>query len=134
MLNKNMLLDLAQKYGTPLFVYDADVAVERYKELRRFIPCSRLRIFYALKANYNPGVVRILKDAGCGIDAVSPAEVEFAIRMGFPVDRIIYTANNMTDLEFEKVVRTGVVINIGSLSRLAKVAKSYSSLSSWRTC
>ena len=129
MLNRDSLLGFAKEYGTPLFVYDGDLAVERYKELYKFIPCSRLQVFYALKANYNPGLVRLLRDAGSGIDAVSPAEVEYALRLGFPVDRIIYTANNMTDAEFKKVARTGVVINIGSLSRLAKVARDYKGMS-----
>ena len=91
MLNREYLLGLAKEFGTPLFVYDGDLAVERYRDLYNFIPCSRLQVFYALKANYNPGLVRLLRDAGSGIDAVSPAEVEFAMRLGFPADRIIYT-------------------------------------------
>ncbi len=129
MLNRELLLNAARENGTPLFVYDADMVVDRYRDLYKFIPCPRLQIFYALKANYNPALVRALRDAGCGIDAVSPAEVEFAMRMGFPVDRIIYTANNMTDAEFDKVARTGVIVNIGSLSRLAKIARDYKGMS-----
>ncbi|MBO5900478.1 MAG: diaminopimelate decarboxylase, partial [Lentisphaeria bacterium] len=129
MLSRDFLLDLAKEYGTPLFVYDGDLSVERYRDLYKFIPNKRLQVFYALKANYNPGLVSMLRDAGSGIDAVSPAEVEFALRLGFPVDRIIYTANNMTDAEFDRVAKTGVVINIGSLSRLAKVARDYKGIS-----
>ena len=129
MLNRECLLGLAKEYGTPLFVYDGDMAVERYRDLYDFIPYKHLQVFYALKANYNPGLVRMLRDAGSGIDAVRPAEVEYAMRLGFPVDRIIYTANNMTDAEFRRVAQTGVVINIGSLSRLAKVARDYKGIS-----
>ena len=129
MLSRDFLLELAKEYGTPLFVYDGDLSVERYRDLYKFIPNKRLQVFYALKANYNPGLVSMLRDAGSGIDAVSPAEVEFALRLGFPVDRIIYTANNMTDAEFDRVAKTGVVINIGSLSRLAKVARDYKGIS-----
>ncbi len=123
MLNQELLLRLAAQYGTPLFVYDGDMVVERYRDLFRFIPYPKLRIHYALKANYNPTLLRLLKEAGAGLDTVSPGEVAFALKLGFPKERIIYTANNMTDEEFDSVMHTGVVMNIGSLSRLRKVAE-----------
>ncbi len=125
MLDRDFLLSAAQKYGTPLFVYDGDMILERYRDLFRFMPTSALRIQYALKANFNAGILALLRDAGSGIDAVSPGEVEYALRLGFSPERIIYTANNMTDAEFDRVNKTGVVMNIGSLSRLGKVARDY---------
>ncbi len=121
-MNNAQLLELAKRYGTPLFVYDGDTVRARYRDLFRFIPYPGLRVHYALKANYNPAILALLRDEGAGIDAVSPAEVAYALRLGFPPDRIIYTANNMTDAEFERVFKTGVVMNLGSLSRLKKVA------------
>ena len=57
MLERELLLKLAAEYGTPLFVYDGDMVVERYNDLFRFIPWERLRIHYALKANYNPALL-----------------------------------------------------------------------------
>lgn len=125
MLNREFLLSAAKKYGTPLFVYDGDLVLERYHDLFRFLPDPALRIHYALKANFNAGILHILRDAGSGIDAVSPGEVQYALRLGFAPEKIIYTANNMTDAEFDKVQKLGVLMNIGSLSRLAKVAKNY---------
>ena len=124
-MDQELLLKLSREYGTPLFVYDADLVRERYRDLFRFIPYPQLEIHYALKANYQIGILEALRDEGCGIDAVSPAEVELALRLGFAKDRIIYTANNMTDAEFERVFRTGVVMNVGSLSRLGKLAKKH---------
>lgn len=119
MENKNFLT-LAERFGTPLFVYDGDVLLERFQDLCRFIAHPRLQLHYALKANFNPALLTLLRDAGCGIDAVSPGEVEYALSLGFAPEKIIYTANNMTDAEFEKVYQTGVVMNIGELSRLRK--------------
>ena len=66
MLERELLLKLAAEYGTPLFVYDGDMVVERYNDLFRFIPWERLRIHYALKANYNPALLTLLRDAGAG--------------------------------------------------------------------
>ena len=125
MLTRTMLLELAGQYGTPLFVYDGDLAVERFRDLGKFITWPRLGIHYALKANYNPALLELFRDAGAGIDAVSPAEVLYALKLGFARDKIIYTANNMTDAEFESVFSTGVLMNIGSLSRLRKFAAAH---------
>ena len=125
MISDTTLLKLAGQFGTPLFVYDGDMVQKCCRELYDFIPCPNLVIHYALKANYNVGLLKLLRDAGAGIDAVSPAEVELALRLGFTKDKIIYTANNMTDAEFEKVRITNVLMNIGSLSRLRKIAKNY---------
>lgn len=125
MIDRETFIALARRYGTPLFVYDGDLMLERYADLFRFIPTDALRIHYALKANYNPALLSLLRDAGAGIDAVSPAEVELALALGFPEDRIIYTANNMTDAEFARVMATGVTVNIGSLSRLKKCAREF---------
>ena len=125
MITNDKFVELARTYGTPLFVYDGDLMLERYRELFSFIPCRRLHIHYALKANYNPALLTLLRDAGSGIDAVSPGEVALALALGFSPDRIIYTANNMTDAEFDRVMKTGVTVNIGSLSRLKKCADKY---------
>ncbi|MCQ2379146.1 MAG: diaminopimelate decarboxylase [Victivallaceae bacterium] len=125
MISDAALLELARRYGTPLFVYDADHAVAQYRALFERIPWPGLEIHYALKANYNPHLALALRDAGAGIDAVSPAEVQYALRLGFPKEKIIYTANNMTDAEFERVCATGVLMNIGSLSRLRKIARDH---------
>ncbi len=122
MPDRELLLRLARTYGTPLFVYDGDMVLERYRDLFRFIRCPGLRIRYALKANYNVGLLKLLRDAGAGLDTVSPGEVVLALKLGFPKERIIYTANNMTDAEFEMVRSLGVTMNIGSLSRLRKIA------------
>lgn len=125
MIIREKFVELARTYGTPLFVYDGDLMVERYHDLFRFIPEKDLHIHYALKANYNPALLKLLRDEGAGIDAVSPGEVVLALKLGFDREKIIYTANNMTDAEFDRVMKTGVTVNIGSLSRLKKCAAKY---------
>ena len=125
MIAVEKLISLARQYGTPLFVYDGSLMLERFHDLFRFIPYDELSIHYALKANYNPALLTLLRDAGAGIDAVSPGEVALALALGFDKEKIIYTANNMTDAEFDRVMQSGVTVNIGSLSRLKKCARSY---------
>lgn len=125
MISNSVMLEAAKKFGTPLFLYDIDKIRECYKSLFKFIPYKGLKIHYALKANYNIAVLKALRDIGCGLDTVSPGEVALALELGFKKEDIIYTANNMTDAEFDEVYHTGVVMNIGELSRLEKMAKNY---------
>jgi diaminopimelate decarboxylase len=93
--------------------------------LKRCFPYDKLKIFYALKANYNPHILMFMKDYGFYLDTVSPTEVILAIKLGFDKDRIMFTANNMTDKDMEIVKEQGVLFNIDSLSRLETFAKTY---------
>lgn len=122
MMTNQQLISLARCYGTPLYVYDGEMILQRYRDLFSFIPYPKLEIHYAVKANYNPGILRLLQQAGCGIDAVSPGDVNCALKMGYAKDKIILTANNMTDEECDRMLADGVLLNVGSLSRLKKIA------------
>ena len=116
---------LAQEHGTPLYLYDGDLILARYKELHEFIAWPQLKILYAMKANYNPALLKLLQEAGAFLDTVSPGEVCLARRLGYPSERLLYTANNITDSEMREVRDTGVLFNIGSLSRLEKFGRAF---------
>jgi diaminopimelate decarboxylase len=125
MLDREVLLQAAAEYGTPVYVYDADKMLECYHNLYDFIKWPKLKVHYAMKANYNFRLLQLLNEAGAGLDTVSPGDVIMALKAGFPLERIIYTANNMTDAEVAMVKEMGVLMNIGSLSRLEKFGQMY---------
>ena len=125
MVEQSQLLELAKLYGTPLYVYDADHVVANYKSLYKFIPYDKLQVHYALKANYNIALLKALRDAGAGLDTVSPGEIHLALALGFDRKKIIFTANNLKDEEVDEVQSLGVLFNIGSTSRLEKYGKAY---------
>ena len=124
-LSRDILIRAAAEYGTPLFVYDGDAVIQHYRSLYDYIPWPQLRIHYAMKANYNYQLLRRLSAVGACIDAVSPGDVVMARKAGFPVDRILYTANNMTEAEMAAVHAAGVLMNIGELSRLEKFGQAF---------
>ena len=70
-LERNLLMELAEKYGTPLFVYDGDMIVQRYNDLYNYIKWPQLKIHYAMKANYNFKLLKMLNEAGASLDTVS---------------------------------------------------------------
>ncbi|MBT4446355.1 diaminopimelate decarboxylase [archaeon] len=119
------LISLTEKYQTPLYCYEAELIKKRYHELYSFIPYSKLRIYYAMKANYNLHILKLLEKEAARIDAVSPGDVYMALKAGFSTERILFTANKISDAEMHEVQSLGVLFNIGSLSRLEKYAKAY---------
>ncbi len=124
-ISRELQLEAVKKFGTPLYLYDGDSVRQRYHELYEFIRWPKLKIHYAMKANYNFKLLQLLNAEGAALDTVSPAEVMLAMQAGFTPDRIIYTANNMTEDEVEQVYGLGVLMNIGSLSRLERFGKKY---------
>jgi len=124
-IDKNLFINYAEKYGTPLYIYDADLIVKRYKELYKYITWPKLKILYAMKANYNIGILNLLKNNSAYLDTVSPAEVHLTLKLGFSKENILFTANNITDKEMHEIKKTDVLFNIGSLSRLQKFAAAY---------
>lgn len=119
------LQELCEKVETPFYVYDADYIVNKYEELKKCFPYENLRVFYAVKANFNPHLLKIMKEHDFYLDAVSPAEVLLALKLGFSKDRIMFTANNMTDKEMQVVKEQGVILNIDSLPRLEAFGQAY---------
>ena len=124
-ISKEKLIELGEKYETPLYVYDGDLIVKKYKEIYDFIKYDRLKIYYAMKANYNFKILKLLNENGAYIDAVSPGDVLLALKAGFPKNKILFTANKITDSEMKEVHEKGVLFNIGSLSELKRFGKAY---------
>lgn len=118
-------IKLAKEYGTPLYVYDGECIRNQYRTLQKAIPYKKLRILYAMKANYNLHILQILKQEGAGIDAVSVGDILMAKKAGFEIKDILFTANKITDTEMYEAQELGVLFNIGSLSRLEKYGAAY---------
>ena len=126
MIGSHKVLDIAKQFGTPVYVYDFTVIEERIRELKEKIGVYKNTEFlYAIKANYNPHLVKEIINLGFGIDAVSLEEVKIGLACGAKKENIMFTGNNMTDEEMNEVHNLGVLLNIGSLSRLEKFGAKY---------
>jgi diaminopimelate decarboxylase len=118
-MEKSQLLKIAQDYGSPVYVYDAEKIASQYKRLTNaFKGVKQLKINYAVKALSNISVLKLLHSFGSGIDTVSIQEVQLGLAAGFPVDKIIFTPNGVSLEEIETVTKLGVQINIDNLSIL----------------
>lgn len=118
-MEANNLLQLAEEFGGPLYVYDAaKIQTQYYRLENAFSKVKNLRINYAVKALSNISILKLLKQMGSGLDTVSIQEVQLGIMAGFKPESIIYTPNGVSMEEIEEVAALGVQINIDNLSIL----------------
>lgn len=115
---------LAQNYGTPLYVYHTNTIVERCSRLINAFKDVPVNWLYAVKANDNPHILKLIMDSGFGFDTVSYEEVLLSLKIGQNPKRIFYTENNMTDAEMLGAIESGVILNVGSYSRLEQFVNS----------
>ena len=128
-IGKNILFEVSKKYGLPVYVYDKNKIISQYSKLRNaFINIDNLHINYAAKALSNINILNIMKDIGCGIDAVSIQEVELALYVGFKTDQIFYTPSGVELSEIKKAFELGVQINIDNISALKKITENLSNV------
>jgi len=113
-----VLTELANEFGTPLYVYDGDKIKRQYKRLQAAFQGIETRFLYACKALNNINVMRLLLKEGAGLDAVSINEVEIGLIAGFQPQDILFTPNCVSMQEYERAVELGVRINIDNISIL----------------
>ncbi len=114
---------LAKEFGTPVYIYNGDRIIENFKVLKEtfFSQKTKPRIHFAMKANSHLAILQLLQKQGAFIDAVSPNEVEIALKAGFPKEKILFTGTSVSNKDLERLLKAGVVINIDSFSQLRRM-------------
>jgi len=98
---------LAEKYGTPLFVYDRGVLDAEWNQLRAALP-ARFAISYSVKANPNRAFLEYFLDKGAGLEVASQGEFHQALAAGGPAERILFAGPGKTEAEIEFVLARGI--------------------------
>jgi diaminopimelate decarboxylase len=118
------LSTIADRAGTPAYVYNAEVIRRQYRLLDRALDPAPHRLAYAVKANANLAVLRILRDLGAGADIVSGGELARALAAGFPPERIVFSGVGKTDEELSAAVDAGIGhIHLESAAELEALAR-----------
>jgi diaminopimelate decarboxylase len=117
-INGNSTAALADRFGTPLYIYDATVIREHIDKVRQSFAGLPFRPMYAMKANSNLSILRLVRSAGFGCDAVSPGEIHLAMRAGFTPDSIWFTCSNVSDEDLRGIPDPEIVINVNSVSEI----------------
>ena len=123
------VVEMAQKYGTPLYLYDEDRIRER---CRTYVGAMREAFgenalpLYASKAASFKQIYRIINEEGMGTDLVSSGELYTAASVGFPLDKAYFHSNNKTDFDIAYAIDEGVgyfvVDNVEELDAIDRIA------------
>lgn len=118
---------IVEKYGSPLYIYESAKMVSQYKRMTKAFSGTKVRINYAAKALTNLNILKLFRQQGAGLDAVSIQEVRLGLKAGFDPQDIIYTPNCVSIEEICEVAEMGVRINIDNISILEQFGHRYGS-------
>lgn len=116
----NFPIDKFQKVRTPFYYYDTTLLRETLHEINKEVErYDNFVVHYAVKANANPKVLRIIREAGLGADCVSGGEIEAVLHAGFPADKIVYAGVGKSDWEINLGLDSSIFcFNVESVAEL----------------
>ncbi|MGD8895592.1 MAG: diaminopimelate decarboxylase [Acidobacteriota bacterium] len=103
-----LLREAAERFGTPLFVYSRSAIEDSWRAYEAAFAPVPHRICYAVKANGNGAILKLLAELGAGADIVSGGEMLAALRAGFPPQRIVFAGVGKTDDELALGLERGI--------------------------
>lgn len=116
---------LAEQYGTPLYVYSQNRIKSNYHRLvqayQRHYP--KFQAYYAVKANNNPAIVKILGEEGCGADASCVSEILIAQRAGISSEKILYSGVYNANSDLKYAAENQVRLNLEDISQLERLSR-----------
>ncbi|MDA3863389.1 MAG: diaminopimelate decarboxylase [Deltaproteobacteria bacterium] len=114
---------LVEKYGTPLYVYNKETIIDNYQKLKssfqKYYP--KTDVHYAVKANTNLAILKILEEEGASVDCSSPFELLTSEKAGFTSEKIMYTGNYESISDLEAAVKSKATINLDDISSLKRL-------------
>ncbi len=124
-MTQEKALALAEKYGTPLYLYDENILRARCRELANLLPNRNFKVNYSAKANTNLELLKIVREEGLLVDAMSPGEIYIEQMAGYPPEEIFYIGNNVSAEEMKYAVDRGILVSVDSLSQLEMFGQNF---------
>jgi diaminopimelate decarboxylase len=120
---------LAEKYGTPLFVYSQKTLLHHLSQLNRAFAAVKPLICYSIKVNGNLSICRLMAEAGAGFDVTSGGELYRALKAGAPGEKIVFAGVGKTDAELRDGLENRVLLfNVESEAELVALGEVASGL------
>ena len=119
----NSPIELVETYGSPLYVYSEEIFRARCRELKNLVTYPNFSVNYSVKANGNLSLVKIAKEEGLNVDAMSPGEIHLELTAGFDPSKILYISNNVSAEEMQFAIDRNILISVDSVSQLELYGK-----------
>jgi diaminopimelate decarboxylase len=114
----NNAMQLIKEYGSPLYVYSEKIIKEKCRAMKSLIEYDKFSVNYSAKANSNLHLLKIIKDEGLNVDAMSPGEIFVQLEAGFKPEQIFYICNNVSKEEMLYAIDKNIMVSVDSLSQL----------------
>ena len=117
-------IEKLQQIETPFYYYDAELLRQTLRSINTEAQKHEgFVVHYAVKANANPRILRIIREAGLGADCVSGGEIEASVKAGFPASKIVYAGVGKADWEIRLGLSRGICrFNVESEAELEVIA------------
>ncbi len=116
-------IELIKTYGSPLYVYNEDIFRTRCRELKNLVQYPNFSVNYSVKANGNLSLLKIAREEGLNVDAMSPGEIHLELAAGFLPSQILYISNNVSADEMQYAIDRDILISVDSISQLELYGK-----------
>ena len=122
-INNVDIKKIAKKYGTPIFVYDEARIISNFNNVKNAFSKKypNFKIYYAIKANNNPTLAKLLIKEGAGIDASSVNEIKLAKYLGLKGNDIIFSGNFLSDEDIKRGLEENALFNLDDISTLPRL-------------
>ncbi|MCB4792035.1 MAG: diaminopimelate decarboxylase [Elusimicrobia bacterium] len=115
---------LADKFGTPLYVYSKSKLIENYRSFDSAFKKVPHLVCYAMKANSNSTVLKTLAGLGSGVDVTSGGELYRSLKAGFSPERTVYAGIGKTAVEIEYALKHNILMfNVESIEELELIGR-----------
>ncbi len=117
------LASLAERYGTPLYVYSRQTILENYRALAARLVRIPSLVCYSVKANSNLAILSLLRNEGAGFDIVSGGELARVLKAGAEPGRIVFSGVGKTREEIDVALQAGILMfNVESAGEMDLIA------------
>ncbi len=112
------VVDLAERYGTPLYITDENKIRDNFRSYKNAFQTVDNDIYFAVKANGNLAILRILAQEGAGADVFSGGELQLVKLAGIPLNKVLFNGNSKSEEELRAAVESQVKVSVDSREEL----------------
>ena len=118
MFNNQSAEQLLERYGSPVYIYLEDVFRKSCQDMKNLVSYPHFHISYAVKANNNINLLKIAREEGIAVDAISPGEIVLEQAAGFTPAEIFFVSNNVDISEFKFAMERNIQVSVDSVAQL----------------
>ncbi|RHW76494.1 diaminopimelate decarboxylase [Colwellia sp. RSH04] len=123
-VEKLSITDLTKKVATPFYLYSYSEIKQNYQRLSQALNKVNAQVFYAVKANSNQAILKVLASLGSGADVVSEGELKRALQAGIPANKIVFSGVGKTASEISFALKSGILqFNVESEAELEHISE-----------